>query len=456
MHTFWHFAVLHPYLATAVAVPVGGTIIAAIVKAFETAFDAAAEFALGLFFVQKEVDDLYSLRIIADYLNSESRGYGISTERYEAVYKHVRPVEGYRNIFYRMPWGTWRFWFFRRRPILLVPSGGGSDDKPKFIFFRGTIDWEKLVIASAKLRDDRLANFKDTTRRFKVRRHVGSNKNVMAVLKGTTENAPEEQSKSLAKHQAIASDVGDPLFWTRDEIGPPERADALQLLSINPSMQRIIDDVKFWYSHKEWHRKKGIDWKLGVNIWGAPGVGKTSLIRALAEELDLPLHTFDIASMTTQDFNTAWEESRRDMPRICLIEDIDTVFHGRENVVKGGELSFQTLLNAVDGVEREDGLLFIITTNDIEQVDSALGRPDPNAMTEDGDPMSTRPNRIDIVVELKGIDEAGRIKLATRILDDKELATVMALKYSEESAAQFQERCKQLAKRMLWTQVQQG
>jgi hypothetical protein len=455
MHILWHFAVLHPWTSLAMAVPIGGTIIAAIFKAFETVFDAAAEFFLGLFFVKKEVDDLYSLRIISELLNDRTRGYGVSTERYEAVYKHVRPVEGYRNIFYRMPWGTWRLWFLKRRPIILIPSNGGGDDKATFVFFRGTINWERLVIDAAKFRDDRLANFKDSTRRFKIRRHVGSNKNLMTMVKGNTD-APDgtgPETKGLQKHQAIAADVGDPLFWTRDEIGPPERNDPLELLAINPSMQRIIDDVKFWYSHKEWHRKKGIDWKLGINIWGLPGVGKTSIIRALAEELDLPLHTFELASMTTQDFIHAWEESRQDKPRINLIEDFDTVFHGRENIVKGGELSFQTILNTVDGIEREDGLLFIITTNNIEQVDPALGQPDPTVTTEEGDPMSTRPNRIDIVVELKGIDLAGREKIATRILDDKELAKVMASRYDKESAAQFQERCKQLAKKMLWTQA---
>ena len=46
---------------------------------------------------------------------------------------------------------------------------------------------------------------------------------------------------------------------------------------------------------------------------------------------------------------------------------------------KGGPLlnplTFDCLLNCLDGVERSDGIFTIITTNDIAKVDPALGHP---------------------------------------------------------------------------------
>lgn len=446
----WH---MHPYLVTASTVVVVAPFLAAFFKSMETMFEAVAEFMLGLVFVRKELDDLYSVRIITDYLNDKCRGYGISTERYEANFKHIKTIEQYRNVFYRMHWGTWRIWFFRRRPIMLIPGGGSSgDDKSALVFIRGTINWEKLVIDAAKLRDDRLADFKDTTRRFKIRRHVGSHK-TMTLSKANETSAPESKQE---KHQLIANDVGEPLFWSRDEIGPPQPDNPLELLAINVGLQRVIDNVKFWHSHREWHKKRGIDWKLGILLFGEPGVGKTSIIRALCEDLDIPIHFFDLGSMDTSDFNGAWVESQQDKPRAVVFEDLDTVFNLRENITKQGDLSFQTVLNAVDGVEREDGLLFFVTTNKVETIDPALGAPDPEKKTEEGDPMSTRPSRIDIVVELKGLDREGRIKLGNRILQDESLAIFMAEEYSTDSAAQFQERCKQAAKKQLWQQAPGG
>ena len=38
-------------------------------------------------------------------------------------------------------------------------------------------------------------------------------------------------------------------------------------------------------------------------------------------------------------------------------------------------LTFDCLLNCLDGVERADGIFTIITTNDIGKIDPALGQP---------------------------------------------------------------------------------
>lgn len=450
MHTLMHLYSAHPWLVGGPVVGAGALILAAILRSMESMIEALGDFALGLVFVQKELDDLYSMRIVTDYLDEKGHGYGISTERYEATYKHVRTVEGFRNVFYRMNWGSWRIWLFRGRPLVLIPSGGSSDDKPKIVFFRGTVNWIQLVIDAAKSRDDRLTTFKDTNRRFKIRRHVGSHK-TMTMVKAGDVTAPNDEKQS--KHQLIAADTGEPIFWNRDEIGPPMPDSPLELLAINASMQRVIDDVKFWHSRQAWYHKKGIMWKLGILLFGDPGVGKTSIIRALVEELDIPLHTFNLASMDDHDFEMAWQESQRDKPRAVLFEDFDTVFHGRKNVIEGSELSFQAILNAVDGIEREDGLLFFITTNHVEFIDDALGKPSATIETAEGDPMSTRPGRVDLTIKLEGIDHAGRIKLAKRILDEEELAITMAERYSTDSAAQFQERCRQMAKKQLWTQA---
>src|SRR4029077_9087354 len=124
-----------------------------------------------------------------------------------------------------------------------------------------------------------------------------------------------------------------------------------------------------------------------------------------------------------------------------LIEDIDNVFHGRENVArKNGimnlmlaakkdddknergssmmtPLTFDCLLNCLDGVERSDGVFTIITTNDISKVDAALGQPRklPDGTLEF---ISTRPGRIDKAVELTYMEVEDKKRMAKRILGE--------------------------------------
>lgn len=127
------------------------------------------------------------------------------------------------------------------------------------------------------------------------------------------------------------------------------------------------------------------------------------------------------------------------VPCLALIEDIDAVFHGRENVAvaSGPALTFDCLLNCLDGVQRSDGLLTVITTNHLEQIDPAIAQPGL---------IGSRPGRIDRLIRLAGMDEAGRRKIARRVLRDH-LAVVdeVCLEGADDTPAQFQERCARLA-----------
>jgi SpoVK/Ycf46/Vps4 family AAA+-type ATPase len=165
------------------------------------------------------------------------------------------------------------------------------------------------------------------------------------------------------------------------------------------------------------------------------------------------------------------------VPCIALIEDIDNVFHGRENVARknqpmpflmprrkdddGGDappptpLTFDCLLNCLDGVERSDGIFTIITTNDISKIDAALGQPRklPDGTLEF---ISTRPGRIDKAVELTYMESGDKKRMARRILGEypEEHAKVLEFidRYADlqETPAQFQERCGQIALAKFW------
>jgi len=164
--------------------------------------------------------------------------------------------------------------------------------------------------------------------------------------------------------------------------------------------------------------------------------------------MDLPIYLLDISTMDNEEFHRAYQTALSQTPAIVLIEDIDAVFNKRENIVaeKGKGLTFDCLLNIISGVESSDGLLLVVTTNHIDQVDPALGVPEPGSM-------STRPGRIDRAVEMPVLDEAGREKLARRIMAgcDKSWVEYLVQQGKDDTGAQYEDRCATAALNLYWS-----
>ena len=122
-------------------------------------------------------------------------------------------------------------------------------------------------------------------------------------------------------------------------------------------------------------------------------------------------------------------------------------------------LTFDCLLNCLDGVERSDGIFTVVTTNDISKIDPALGQPRklPNGEVEF---ISTRPGRVDKAVELGHMENADKKRMARRILGGYEKQYLEMLNFVDkfpdlpETPAQFQERCSQIALKCFWVEKQ--
>ena len=240
-----------------------------------------------------------------------------------------------------------------------------------------------------------------------------------------------------------------PVRWTFDELGsePVGKKSPIEQLSLDPESIRLVEESRFWKSNEQWYRERSIPWRRGVLLHGPPGTGKTALIRAIAEELDMPVFIYDLASLLNNELQQAWSKMLSQTPCMAVIEDIDAVFHGRENVVAGDQpgLTFDCLLNCLDGIQRANGLFVAITTNHVERIDSALGVP------ENG--VSSRPGRIDRALFLGPLSESSRVRIASRIVPERvDIQERLIFEGEGDTAAQFQERCAQEALALLWSQ----
>lgn len=266
--------------------------------------------------------------------------------------------------------------------------------------------------------------------------------------------ANEGQSDCVPTDPKTSNDADwRPLKWSLSDLGEPVAESAFDGLAYPPEVDDVIAEIGRWLESERWYKSKSIPWRRGYLLYGPPGTGKTSFVRAIAQHLDLPVFAFDLATFSNAEFVEFWHKLLADVPCIALLEDIDAVFHGRDNVLgeEGGGLTFDCLLNCLSGIESADGVLIFVTTNRLEMLDSALGRPDETGR-------STRPGRIDRTIKLGPLDEVCRKRLASLILREYPDEIPKVVREGDgETGAQFSNRCAHLALANFWSnQIKNG
>jgi ATPase family associated with various cellular activities (AAA) len=188
---------------------------------------------------------------------------------------------------------------------------------------------------------------------------------------------------------------------------------------------QVRDRVNFFLSRRDWYDAKGIPYTLGFMFHGPPGVGKTSTIKAIANEGKRHIVNVQLSEIKTKAqlqhlfFNdevhvhNGVNTEKYTIPvseRLYVIEDIDAMgdtvlrrewkkptsqavatkpkdedpFLSREKEEKDViDLAF--ILNLLDGTLEANGRIIAITTNFPERIDRAL----------------IRPGRIDMIVNFK-------------------------------------------------------
>ena len=171
------------------------------------------------------------------------------------------------------------------------------------------------------------------------------------------------------------------IFFAKDEI----TSDSLMVLP-DSKTQMIIKEIKNFRNLKEKYKKFGLLHKRGILMYGPPGSGKSSSIMLLARDM---IKIGDIILMC-QNPHLVSEALRiiRDIEPhrhvTVVMEDIDDVIrqHGEH-----------LLLNVLDGDHQVDNVVFLATTNYIDQLPPRI---------------INRPSRFDRLVEIGMPNEEAR------------------------------------------------
>jgi hypothetical protein len=138
--------------------------------------------------------------------------------------------------------------------------------------------------------------------------------------------------------------------------------------------QKIRADIMDFLKKEKEYDEFGIPYKKNYLLTGIPGSGKTSIIKAMCNEIGYNLCIFSINHDV--DNNTALAAFRDIPPKsVLLFEDIDCIFEKRTSTTENkSSFTFSNLLNLLDGVFFRKGLISFITTNHPENLDHALLR----------------------------------------------------------------------------------
>ncbi|WRT64410.1 uncharacterized protein IL334_001342 [Kwoniella shivajii] len=136
----------------------------------------------------------------------------------------------------------------------------------------------------------------------------------------------------------------------------------------------LQSDYRSFYKAEKTYKDLGVPWKRGLIFLGPPGNGKTISLKALMKEVKVPtlyvksFHSWGGDEMGIRDI---FARARAEAPCVLILEDLDSLIT---------DMNRSFFLNEVDGLEDNDGLLLIGTTNHFDRLDPAL---------------SSRPSRFD-------------------------------------------------------------
>ncbi|HVO82689.1 MAG TPA: ATP-binding protein [Terriglobales bacterium] len=207
-----------------------------------------------------------------------------------------------------------------------------------------------------------------------------------------------------------------------------------QVILPDKTLQLLDRNVGGFIKQREQLRKLGLPIKKGLLFYGAPGTGKTHTIHYLASQL--PDHTTLLVTAEQVAYLDHYFQLARFLqPAMIVIEDVDLIARAREAMHSPCEESLlNKLLNEMDGLREDAAVLFVLTTNRPEHLETAL---------------ASRPGRVDQAIEFPLPDDRGREQLARLYACglplDEDVVEVIVRKTENASAAFIKELMRRAA-----------
>ena len=229
-------------------------------------------------------------------------------------------------------------------------------------------------------------------------------KRLKSFLKKYITNVDAEISASGRKCIGIVNPYEGHIY----EIDNPIRRDFNNVFIPDNIVNEICESLDKFRNSKDWYDEHSIPCHFGIMLYGAAGMGKSSIAQAIATYMHSNLFVLSgdcvmalpkairMINQTTTRYRNEYN--------IILIEDVDCGIAADnisnrlskmmsshkpsdDDMMADNHMGLASVLNVLDGIGAPNNVIFIFTTNHIEKLDPAL----------------IRPGRIDLSLEIKPV-----------------------------------------------------
>ena len=180
---------------------------------------------------------------------------------------------------------------------------------------------------------------------------------------------------------------------------------------LEPALQMAIKtDFETFWNRRDWFIANRLPYKRGYLLHGPPGNGKTSVVRAMVSHPKVSAFSIDFGSpdISNSSLTRLFERATLAAPAVIVFEDLDRYFDERDKKDDDG-VDVAHLLNSLDGLQSQDGVVVVATANDPRRLDPALLR---------------RPGRFDRIVHFPNPEFASRREYFQRMTNSLDTETL--------------------------------
>jgi hypothetical protein len=149
---------------------------------------------------------------------------------------------------------------------------------------------------------------------------------------------------------------------------------------LSPELVRLVrQDFEHFLQHEEWFASHRLPFRRGYLFYGSPGNGKTSVIRVMASHPAVSAFSLDFSNdeLGNEALAEVFEAAGRNAPALVLFENLDRLFGTRSDDQRPDnrtKITFQHLLNCLDALGSQDGVIVVATANNPGALDEAILR----------------------------------------------------------------------------------
>ncbi len=219
---------------------------------------------------------------------------------------------------------------------------------------------------------------------------------------------------------------------------------ALEKVYWTEKTESLKNDIKFFSNSKHWFDKRDLPYARSYLLYGSPGNGKTSAIRAISQYFHSTPEQFSFTGryedpdssflkwisgdeysngdydapriVPERRISLIYEEEENPRVRILLLEDIDRFFSKEEGFKT--PVSFSAILNALDGIAQRKNSILIATANNPEKIDSQV---------------LFRPGRFDLRIPFDSPSKDGIFNFMKKLSEEDAVSDDVIAKVSEMS-----------------------